>query len=166
MSRSTKKDPTDEKKPEKRGLMIKRTLTTISLAIVLGLAILLATGCQNGIIQINPSTDVDRYEALGKDIGGYMKIYEPKAVADAADWVKGALLMSDEELLSKDALQVMYEYILERASHPEVVLLAKSTLSVFGVKVNLNAGQLLPDEKPVYLKCVRGLLKGYSKATK
>ena len=143
-----------------RGRIMKR-LIVVFIAVCF-----LFVGCQNGIIQINPSVDVDRYEALGKDIGGYMKIYEPEAVADAADWVEDALLMSDDELLSKDALQIMYEYILERASHPEVVLLAKSTLSVFGVKVNLNAGQLLPDEKPVYLKCVRGLLKGYSEATK
>ena len=159
MSKSTKKETEC-----KKGTTMKYPTGLKAPLIVILFIVFLFTGC--GIIQINPSTDVDRYEALGKDIGGYMKIYEPKAVADAADWVKGALLMSDEELLTKDALQVMYEYILERASHPEVVLLAKSTLSVFGVKVNLNAGQLLPDEKPVYFKCVRGLLKGYSEATK
>ena len=163
MSRSTKNKPGGTN--GKKGNTMKQTLTTISLAIVLGLTILL-TGCPP-FIQINPSTDVNNYEMLGRDIGTYMKVIKRDVVEDAAGWVAAALLLSDEEILSQNALQAMYEYLLkEMPENAEVMLLAKSTLNILGVKINLDASQLLPEDRPKYVECVRGLLKGYSESTK
>lgn len=123
------------------------------------------TGCK--FIQINPSTDVNSYEMLGKDIGIYMKVKRPDVVKEAKDWVDDALILTDEEILSKNALQVMYEHVLtEYPENAEIIFLSKSVLNLAGVKINLDASQLLPEEKPIYVECVRGLLKGYSEATK
>lgn len=123
------------------------------------------SGCP--YFQINPSVDADQYETLGRDIGSYMKIKKPDKVEKAAKWVKGALLLTDEEIINQNALQLMYEYLLkEMPENAEVILLAKSTLNILGVKLNLNASQLLPEKRPEYIKCVRGLVKGYSEATK
>ena len=127
----------------------------------------LFTGCQNGILQINPSTDVSRYEALGGTVGAYLKAKKPEVVKDAAEWVSGALLMTDEEILSKNVLQTMYEYLLNKMpENAEIVLIGKSIVDIAGVQINMDASQLLPDKKPVYVECVRGFLKGYSEATK
>ena len=118
-------------------------------------------------IEINPSIDVNQYEILGRDIGTYMLVKKPEVVEDAAKWVKAALLLTDEEILSQNALQSMHEYILqEMPENAEIILLAKSTLNILGVKLNLDASQLLPEDRPKYVECVRGLLKGYSESTK
>ena len=156
---------TFDKKSKTRGAIKTSTLTTISLAIVLGLAILFTTGC--GIIQINPSVDVNQYETLGRDIGTYMKVKKPDVVDNVAEWVEGTLLLTDEGILDTNALQVIYEYLLkEMPEDAGVILLAKSTLNILGVKINLDASQLLPEDRPKYVECVRGLLKGYSEVTK
>jgi hypothetical protein len=179
MNRSTKKEWTDDKWPNGGGSARKRPLKgskktstrgggigrqgplIVMLCIVLSFTF---TGCP--FIQVAPSTDVNAYEILGRDIGTYLKRVKPDAVKDAAEWVDDALLMTNEELLSENALQVMYEYLLEKAKHPEVVMGAKSILTIMGVKINLNVSNLLPEGRAKYSKCVRGLLKGYSDATK
>ena len=138
------------------------TTKTLLFAIIAGC--FLFTGC--GILQINPSTDVDSYEMLGRDIGTYMKVKKPDVVEDAAKWVEGALLLTDEEILNQNALQVMYEYLLKKfPENAEIILITKSTLNILGVKLNLDASQLFPEDRPKYVECVRGLLKGYSEST-
>ena len=168
MSRSTKKEWTDDKwpLPDKKPHRGSRYPVGWKGPLIVMLFIaFLFTGC--GIIQINPSTDANNYEMLGRDIGTYMKIKKPEVVEDAADWVEAALLLTDEEILSNNALQAMYEYLLkEMPENAEIILLAKSTLNILGVKINLDASQLLPEDRPKYVECVRGLLKGYSEATK
>jgi len=143
-----------------KGFIMKRSfLLLLAIIMIVGF-----TGCP--FLQINPSVEVDQYEMLGRDIGSYMKIKKPEIVEKVARWVKGALLLTDEEILNQDALQIMYEYLLkEMPENAEVILLAKSTLNILGVKLNLNASQLLPEKRPEYIKCVRGLVKGYSEAT-
>ena len=124
--------------------MIYRKANTSRVLFTLITACFLFTGCPE-FMQINPSTDVDSYEMLGRDIGTYLKVKKPEIVEDAAKWVKGALLLTDEEILNQNALQAMYEYLLkEMPENAEVILLAKSTLNILGVKINLNASQLLP----------------------
>lgn len=158
MSRSTKKTKTWGK----GGTFDK--LWKGPLIVMLFIAFLF-TGC--GILQINPSVDVNQYEILGRDIGTYMKVKKPDIVEDVAMWVEGALLLTDEEILNQNALQVMYEYLLkEMPENAEVILITKSTLNILGVKINLDASQLLPEDRPKYVECVRGLLKGYSESTK
>lgn len=135
------------------------------LLILIIAACFIFTGCK--FIQISPSVEADQYEMLGRDIGSYMKVKKPDVVKDAADWVKGALLLTNEELLDKNILQTMYEYLLkEMPDNAEVILLAKSTLNILGVKFNLNAKLIFPEDVPEYILCVRGLLQGYSDATK
>ena len=148
-------------------MIYRKSNTTKTLLFVIIAVCFLFTGCQNGILQINPSVDVDQYEMLGRDIGTYMKVRRPEVVKDAADWIKAALLLTDEEILSQNALQAMYEYLLkEMPENAEVILLAKSTLNILGVKLNLDASQLLPEDRPKYVECVKGLLRGYSESTK
>ena len=129
------------------------------------LIVFLFAGCS--IFQIDPVTDAAQYETLGRDVGIYMKAKKPDVVERAAKWVDGALLLTDEEILSKNALQTMYEYLLkEMPENAEIILLTKSTLNILGVKFNLNASGLLPEDMQKYVDCVRGVLKGYSEATK
>jgi len=145
---------------KKEGIMKRLFLVLLAVAF-------LFIGCQNGILQINPSTDVNSYETLGRDIGAYMKVKKPEVVEKAQEWVDGALLLTDEEILSKNILQTLYEHVLtEYPENAEIIFLGKSVLNIAGVKINLDASQLLPEEKPVYVECVRGVLKGYSEATK
>ena len=135
--------------------------------IVILMCIFMFTGC--GILQINPSTDADSYEMLGRDIGTYMKVKRPEVVKAAKGWVDVVLLLSDEDILALNTLQVVYEFLLkEMPENAEIVLLAKSTLVILGVKINLNVNalELLPADQLIYVACVRGLLKGYSEVTK
>jgi len=121
------------------------------------------TGCK--FIQINPSTDQALYENLGGNIGAYLKVKEPALVAKSAPWVKGAMAMTDEELISKNVLQAAYKYALEaRPDDAEFILLVKSIVDLVGLR--LDASLLFPEQIPKYLMCTRALIKGYSEAVK
>ena len=139
---------------------MKRSITSI-LACILGVTFLFI-GCS--FLQINPSTDATAYENLGRDVGSYLKATKDQEwLAESKKWVDDVLLLTDEELISQNVLQTAYELLL--AKYPEKAgqfLLVKSTLTILGVKINLNPADLLPEDRPVYIACVRGLLKGYS----
>lgn len=137
--------------------------TTMRFLLILITVCFLFTGCK--FIQINPSTDQMLYETLGGNIGAYLKARDPALVAKVAPHIKTALAMSNEELISENVLQVAYEYALKsRPDDAEFILLVKSTIDIFGVR--LDASLLFPEEIPKYLLCVKSFLKGYSGATK
>jgi len=123
----------------------------------------LSVGCS--MFQIDPATDAAQYEMLGRDIGSYLNVKKPEFVAQSIPWVEGALTLTDEQLINGNVLQVAYEYALKASSKDaEFILLIKSAISILGIKI--DASQLLPEEKPKYVECVRGILKGYSEAIK
>ena len=133
--------------------------------IVMLSCILMLFGCGKWIT-INPSTDVNAYETLGRDVGTYLKATKDQEwLAESKEWADNALLLTDEELIAGNVLQVAYEKLL--AKYPEKAdkfLLAKSILTILGVQINLDISTLLPEDKPKYIECARGLLKGYSEA--
>ena len=144
---------------------MKRTITSAMLACILGVTFLFS-GCS--VFQINPSTDEAAYETLGRDVGSYLKATKDQEwLTESKKWVDDILLLTDEELISQNVLQTAYELLL--AKYPEKAgkfLLVKSTLTILGVKINLNPSDLLPEDRPKYIACARGLLKGYSAVLK
>jgi len=133
------------------------------LFLILLTASFLFTGCS--ILQISPSVDSAQYEMLGRDIGSYLNVKKPEFVAQSVPWVEGALTLTDEQLINGNVLQAAYEYALKaNPEDAEFILLIKSSINILGIKI--DASQLLPEEKPKYVECVRGVLKGYAAAIK
>jgi hypothetical protein len=121
-------------------------------------------GCGR-FITVNPNTNETVYEDLGRDIGIYMLADKPELANNEKvnNWIKVVLSMTDAEIVNTNALDTMYKWLLkEYPERPELILLAKSALRVAGVEINLKGIDLTADEMPVYVRCTKGLLKGYS----
>ncbi len=130
------------------------------------LAIIFLTGCS--WVQLNPSTNESDYEAIGRDTGTYLKVTKSAEwIEDSREWVDGALLLTDEEMLSGNILSKIYTELLKaNPDNAGVVMLAKNMLTILGVKINLNVATALPEEIAIYVQCSRAVLKGYLEATK
>ena len=134
------------------------------LLLFLALAMLFTfTGCP--FIQINPNDQVAKYETFGRNLGTYVKNKNPEFVAKANTYVKGVLELSDEELITSNILQTAYDYAMTNYSKDaDLIFLVKSGLDLYGVTLDLS--EVLPDERPLYVKSVRALVKGYYEASK
>ena len=137
--------------------MKRVSLFVLAIVLVIGL-----TGC---LIQINPNDQVSKYETFGRNLGVYVKNKNPEFVDKANTYVKGILTLSDEELIKADVLQTAYAYAMENHSkNADLIFLIKSGLDLYGVTIDLS--QVLPDERPLYVRSVRALVKGYYETSK
>ena len=117
------------------------------------------------LIQINPNDQVAKYETFGRNLGTYFKYKYPEFVVKAKPYIKGVLTLSDAELFNEDVLQVAYDYALKKyPKDRELILLAKSGIDLYGIKLDIS--KILPDERPLYVKGIRALLKGFYAASK
>ena len=135
---------------------------TKRLLFILIAVMFLFGGCS--FIQINPSLETANYEVFGSDLGTFLKTTDPGFVVKAKPWIDGVLMLSDEELLNANVLQVAYTYAMK--VYPDdaaVILLIKSGINLLGIKI--DASGILPDERPMYVTTVRALLEAYAKAT-
>lgn len=117
------------------------------------------------LLQINPNSQEAKYETFGRNLGTYVKNKNPEFVAKSNTYVKGVLELSDEELISNNILQTAYDYAM--ANHSEdadLIFLVKSGLDLYGVKIDIS--KIMPDDRPLYVKSVRALVKGYYEASK
>jgi|GEM_PF-3711852 len=133
----------------------------VGISVIILLSTVFLFSCS--AIQINPSNDVSVYKNLGRDVGTHLKATKDDVwLAKSKKWAEDALLLTDEELLTNNIIQVAYEKLLEKyPDKADRFFMAKSFLTVMGVSVNLDTANLLPDERLVYLKCARALLQGY-----
>lgn len=139
-----------------------KRLFLIPVIIIVLLSGCLLSGC---LLQINPNSQEAKYETFGRNLGTYVKNKHPEFVAKSNTYVKGVLELSDEELIGDNVLQTAYDYAMENyPNDAELILLVKSGLDVYGVTIDLS--KVLPDSRPLYIKSVRALVKGYYEASK
>ena len=129
------------------------------------LAMVMLLSFSSCLLQINPNNQVAKYETFGRNLGTYVKNKNPEFVAKANTYVKGVLELSNEELITSNILQTAYDYAMENYSKDaDFIFLVKSGLDLYGVTIDLS--KVLPDERPLYVKSVRALVKGYYETSK
>ena len=130
---------------------------------LLAIAMLISfTGCP---LQVNPSIEMGNYETFGQNLGTFFKTTDPEFAEESETWVKGALELSNAEILDKNILQTAYKYAMKnKPEDAPLILLTKQGIDTFGIKI--DASKILPEDRPKYAKCVRVFLKGYLEAVK
>jgi len=126
------------------------------------LAMVMLLSFSSCLIQIDPNNQVAKYETFGRNLGSYFKYKYPEFVVKAKPYIKGVLTLSDAELFNEDVLQLAYTYALDKyPKDRELILLVKSGIDLYGIKLDMS--EILPDDRPEYVKSVRALLKGFYK---
>ena len=121
------------------------------------------TGCP--YIQVNPNSQVAKYETFGRSLGTYFKNANPEFVEKSKAYITGALALSDADLFAANVLETAYEYAMKHGGkNKELIALIKMGFDLYGVKIDLSS--IAPDDRPVYVDSVRALLKGFAETSK
>jgi len=121
------------------------------------------TGCP--FVQINPNSQIAKYETFGRTLGIYFKNTNPEFVKKSKAYITGALKLSDTDLFAANVLETAYEYAMKyEGKNKELITLIKMGFNLYGVKIDLSS--IAPDDRPVYIDSIRALLKGFAETSK
>jgi len=121
---------------------MKKTITTALLAIVLGFAILFATGCKFDEWLLTPTGEAIVKKA-GKVAGlvtGFENVAKINEMIEKCD----ALLLEKEEALKEAAIQTAYKYVYARYGHNvQTAMLLSEASEIIGIVLNGNKLEFL-----------------------